>query len=421
MKLFISYSHKDEAFCKDLQTHLIPLKRGGLISHWTDREIKGGEDFDDTIKHNISTSDIILFLLSPDFLASDYINDTEVKLAMEQHSNGKSVVVPVMLRKCQFDLTPFKDIQGLPTDLEPISSKKWVSQDDAYFDIIEGLKKIISHQEVRKEVLEEEELLWAKAIKANTIESYFQYLERSRLRTRFEEVLKIVGKLNIEKFNQERELDALELKVRDKERQRIGMEIHDNFGQILTVIRMNISWIIRKREQQTEGTEENDKLNEILQYVNTLIIETRKLSGSLVKTENVVREFGLKEALLDLQSMLNDTGNISTNFIFSGIEEIDNLQLQTSIARIVQELSTNIVNHAQAKNVDLSLKKEEEEIVLIVSDDGVGFDGLQKSNGIGLSNIKLRVAHFGGTLDIASGKEGTKVSIVIPVPAADKQ
>ncbi len=240
MKLFISYSHKDEALCKELQTHLVPLERNNIITQWYDREINGGEDFENSIKLNIAESDIILFLLSPDFLASKYINETEVKLAMEQHEIGKSVVVPIILRKCQFDLTPFKNIQGLPTDLEPVNSMKWVSKDDAFFDIVEGLKNIIRHQEKKKEILEDEETKWKVAKDVNTIDSYLKYLKNSRLRTKLDEVIFIVGKLNFEKFKLNKEQNTIELEIIDRERQKIGMELHDNIGALLTIIKFDL-------------------------------------------------------------------------------------------------------------------------------------------------------------------------------------
>jgi hypothetical protein len=107
LNLFFSYSHKDEALRDELEVHLAMLKRQGVISIWHDRRITAGEDFAGEIDQNLATADIILFLVSPDFIASDYCYDIEVKQALERHETGKAKVIPVILRPCDWKHAPF--------------------------------------------------------------------------------------------------------------------------------------------------------------------------------------------------------------------------------------------------------------------------------------------------------------------------
>ena len=85
-KLFFSYSHKDEVLRDTLQTHLEMLRRSGAIETWHDRKIRAGEEFDGAIDRNMEEADVILLLVSSDFLASSYCFDVEVTRAMERHS-----------------------------------------------------------------------------------------------------------------------------------------------------------------------------------------------------------------------------------------------------------------------------------------------------------------------------------------------
>jgi hypothetical protein len=142
-KVFISYSHTDENLCKQLITHLSSLKRRGLIKEWHDRKIVPGEDWDKSIKQELLDSDIILLLISSDFIASDYCFDIEISKAMEKHEQKTSVVVPIVLRPCDWKDLPFGKIQGLPIDAKPITT--WTNIDEAFVNTIEGIKSIANH------------------------------------------------------------------------------------------------------------------------------------------------------------------------------------------------------------------------------------------------------------------------------------
>uniref|UniRef100_A0A1X7T833 TIR domain-containing protein n=1 Tax=Amphimedon queenslandica TaxID=400682 RepID=A0A1X7T833_AMPQE len=105
--IFISYSHSDEKMWKELEKHLSTLRRQGVINTWYDRLIGPGEDIHGQINDHLNSADIILLLVSADFLASDYCYDIEMKRAIERHNKGEARVIPVILRPCDWHGAPF--------------------------------------------------------------------------------------------------------------------------------------------------------------------------------------------------------------------------------------------------------------------------------------------------------------------------
>uniref|UniRef100_UPI0040477B6C NACHT domain-containing protein n=1 Tax=Shewanella baltica TaxID=62322 RepID=UPI0040477B6C len=141
-KVFISYSHKDEVHKDDLDEHLTMLKRSNVISVWHDRKILPAEDWKDQIDTNLENADIIIFLVSSSFLASDYCYDKEVKRAMERQEQGSAQIISVIVRPCDWSNCDFSRFQAVPKDALPITS--WSDKDTAWLDAISGIKKHIS-------------------------------------------------------------------------------------------------------------------------------------------------------------------------------------------------------------------------------------------------------------------------------------
>src|SRR5512147_326229 len=102
ISLFYSYSHKDEALRDELETHLSLLRRQGFLSGWHDRRIAAGTEWAGQIDHHLEAADVILLLVSSDFLASDYCWDVETRRAMDRHEAGTARVIPVILRPCDW-------------------------------------------------------------------------------------------------------------------------------------------------------------------------------------------------------------------------------------------------------------------------------------------------------------------------------
>lgn len=140
VKLFFSYSHKDEELKNELEKHLSMLRRQGVISTWYDRKIDAGSTLDKEIDKNLKDSDIILLLISVDFLASDYCYDIEMKEALKMHENKQAIVVPIILRNCDWTSAPFSKLLALPTDGKSITT--WSDKDSAFLNVVKGIKNI---------------------------------------------------------------------------------------------------------------------------------------------------------------------------------------------------------------------------------------------------------------------------------------
>ena len=142
VKVFYSYSHNDEDFRMELEKHLSLMRRQGEIAGWHDREISAGTEWKNTIDKHLESAEIILLLVSADFLASDYCYEIEMKKAMERHIEGKARVIPVILRKCDWSSAPFGKLQALPKNAKPI--KGWEDRDEAYNDVVTGIRKAVA-------------------------------------------------------------------------------------------------------------------------------------------------------------------------------------------------------------------------------------------------------------------------------------
>ncbi len=145
--LFYSYAHEDEELRNQLDKHLRLLERRGLITSWHDREIHAGDDWAQKIDTYLENAQIILLLISADFLASDYCYDVELQRALERHSIGEAHVIPIILRPVDWkqDLT-LSSLQALPTDGKPITT--WPSPpyyDEAFEDIAQGIRQVVEN------------------------------------------------------------------------------------------------------------------------------------------------------------------------------------------------------------------------------------------------------------------------------------
>ena len=115
IKIFCSYAHEDEALLNKLKAQLRPLERKGLIKLWHDRDISAGTEWEHEIDAHLDTANIILLLVSPDFMNSNYCYSIEMKRALERHEREKAcVVIPIILRPIDLQGVPFEKLQALP-------------------------------------------------------------------------------------------------------------------------------------------------------------------------------------------------------------------------------------------------------------------------------------------------------------------
>ncbi len=149
MNVFFSYAHEDEGLRDRLENHLEILKRSDKISTWHDRKITAGSEWAGAIDKHLEAADIILLLVSPAFIASDYCWDVELCRATERHSAGTALVIPIILRPIDWHGAPFGKLQALPKDGKPVTT--WSNRDQAFQNVAEGLRKAIDEELARRE------------------------------------------------------------------------------------------------------------------------------------------------------------------------------------------------------------------------------------------------------------------------------
>lgn len=141
MRVFASYSHQDERLHDELLKHLSPLIREGLIEHWHDREITAGKEFGTEIDISLNSADLILLLVSPDFISSDYCWGKEMARALELHKAGEARVIPIILRPTDWQYSPFASLLALPTDGKAITT--WTNRDEGLLSAARGIRAAV--------------------------------------------------------------------------------------------------------------------------------------------------------------------------------------------------------------------------------------------------------------------------------------
>jgi class 3 adenylate cyclase len=138
--LIYSYSHKDEILRDELEIHLSLLKRQGYIVSWHDRKILPSQEWAGVIDDNFKSADIILLLISADFIDSDYCYEIEMRTALKRHGAGEAHVIPVILRDVDWHQAPFSNLQALPRDGKPITL--WSDRDEAWKNVAQGIRRV---------------------------------------------------------------------------------------------------------------------------------------------------------------------------------------------------------------------------------------------------------------------------------------
>jgi len=148
LEVFCCYAHEDQEMLEHLKKHLMPLQRNDQITVWSDTNLNAGTEWEKELHYHKVRADIILLLISPDFMASDYCYSLEMGRAIERHSEGKAHVIPILLRSTFWQNAPFAKLQIVPTHAKPITS--WSDRDDAFHDIIMHIDRIVSEIQTRQ-------------------------------------------------------------------------------------------------------------------------------------------------------------------------------------------------------------------------------------------------------------------------------
>ena len=224
-----------------------------------------------------------------------------------------------------------------------------------------------------------------------------------------------------EQLNQQKTLELMkELEVgsirsfaegQEKERSRIAGDLHDRLGSLLSTVKLHFNSL-----DNAIGNDESAKksFNFALELLDNSVEEVREVSRNLSK--GVLVQFGLIAAVENMSDAINSAGKIKMEVISVGVESRLNSEIEITLFRVVQELITNVIRHAQTNEVFVQFSGAGSHLSIMVEDHGVGFNiNDVKSNGIGIENLKSRVQSVGGafTVDSVIG-EGTTIIIEIP-------
>ena len=146
VSIFFCYAHEDEALLNKLKSHLRPLQRQGLIAVWHDRDISAGTEWEQEIKQHLNAAQIILLLISPDFMDSDYCYGIEMRRALERHQRGEAKVIPIIVRPVYWQGI-LGHLQALPTDAKPVRS--WSDVDEALYNVTEGIHTVVEQISIK--------------------------------------------------------------------------------------------------------------------------------------------------------------------------------------------------------------------------------------------------------------------------------
>jgi hypothetical protein len=138
-EVFISYAREDLAYLKELEKHLANLEKQGKITSWYDGDITPGTEWESQIMERLNNAQIILLLVSADFINSEFCYSIEMKQAIARHDADQARVIPIIVRPVDWKGALFAKLQALPTGAKPVT--RWPTHDDAFLDIVEGIRK----------------------------------------------------------------------------------------------------------------------------------------------------------------------------------------------------------------------------------------------------------------------------------------
>jgi len=213
-------------------------------------------------------------------------------------------------------------------------------------------------------------------------------------------------------YEHQEELLHSTILTQEAERKRIARDLHDEIGSKLNVIFLNIH---RLKEFGKDHDGINTITDEVEAVINTTIDSIRLISHELLPP--TLEEFGLVEAIRELQHSFNSLDNIHIDFtVTEDAISIDNKLIELNLFRVLQELINNSIRHGKATEIDIKLGPKPDCIALNYQDNGIGFNvsNIENKKGLGMKNIESRLHIIKATLEYNSSKEGTNVIIEVP-------
>lgn len=214
-------------------------------------------------------------------------------------------------------------------------------------------------------------------------------------------------------FEQQKNAAIAVIDSEEKERKRIASDLHDGVGQLMSAAWMNLQAL--KNQVSELNSAEAELLDKSLALVNESCNEVRQVSHNMMPNALLLK--GLVKAVQEFIGQINQR-NIKINLTTEGLSDNLPSHVETVLYRVIQESVNNVIKHAKASKLDISIIKSLDGIDVMIEDNGIGFNlkNANKNNGIGLSNIKSRIQYLEGTVEWnTSEKNGTLVAIFIPL------
>ncbi|MEL6135515.1 MAG: sensor histidine kinase, partial [Bacteroidota bacterium] len=247
----------------------------------------------------------------------------------------------------------------------------------------------------------------------------------------FKERSRAIGALHQQEFLeqkvdnliQENEISSLNslLQGQEKERERIGRELHDSVVSTLSTVKL----YIKGAEQQINlvAKDANAKITAANQLIDTAMDEVRSISHNL--SQGMLAKLGLKEALHNFATIMKDAEEAEVEVVVHGMDDKGDGQLELMIYRNIQELVGNAMKHGEAKKIEIGVTRVDDLVNVFVQDNGKGFDYEQikanKTGGIGLHGMARKVTLLGGTFEVDSAPgKGTTILMDIPLNSKEK-
>ncbi|HAC63519.1 MAG TPA: hypothetical protein DCF68_08250 [Cyanothece sp. UBA12306] len=324
VKLFISYSHRDEELRHQLDKHLASLKRQNVIDSWHDRKIEAGMEWAKQIDDNLNNADIVLLLISPDFIFSNYCSEIEMEQAIKKHEAGETIVVPIILEPCDWMWLPVSKYQAFPKNAKPITT--WINTNEAFLDVIQGIRTVAQRLfEQRQQKFKEKEI--AKN----------RYLKKVEEILSFDGEISIPGQDTLDELREELKLTTEET----KQLQLSAFEPYKKYGENLQKYERTFLKVIQQEYPISEKNKKGLKLRQRdlgIKYDDVEKIEKRILAQ--IKTENrdLFKEEASLKQLEKKSEKINDS-QPSLDAIDSNTTSIKS-KLKPSIVDLDQQLQS---------------------------------------------------------------------------------
>lgn len=304
------------------------------------------------------------------------------------------------------------------TDLTGASAFNYIYQEDLP-ELTEKFLEVLNNPGVSIPVqsrayASDNRVIWVEGIVTNMLATegvngivcnFRDVSERKNAEQLIEESKTLRHQLMEEKMNRQKEIMQAAIEAQERERVHIGRELHDNVKQILSTAKVCLEY------GKENAAVEQHMIRRAEEMINTAITEIRELSKSLIQVYE--REIGLQLSIENLLESvrIGNRFNIWVNFSLPDENRLDD-KLKMTIFRILQEQLNNILTHAEASNVTITIQQQGRLLSLCIEDDGKGFDIHQKRMGIGITNIINRAEIFNGQVDIhAAPGQGCRIQV----------